>query len=408
MMTRSSEARTKAGLVGLLWTGFDQFLSSLSNVLISLAIARASGSPGLGQYAAAFAVYLVVVGFQRSLISEPLLATTKTSGQASAKFALTTTLMFASAAGALTSLGGVITSSAMFMVLGPILPVVIGQDLIRYVLFRDHRPRAAALLDGLWVLASAIGFWVILRSGSPIIALAAWGTGGALSLVVGAATTGTRLASILDSFRWWKREARQLGGHLGAESIVYTIADGLATIGIAATLGARALGSLKATEIVLSPSTLALTALNLFLVPRLVRIGNFNGLRHAVEVSALGAFLGLVSVAGLVVVSPALSDLLYGGSIALERTLVLPLGARIIFSAGSVGIVALLKAQKQGRAIVVARIGWGVIGLPVVLILSALGGLVWAAWGFALQSACYTVLAWLGWFRVRQSASAEA
>ncbi len=58
---------------GFAWTGFDQALSSISNVIVSLALARSGGVEALGVFTIAFAAYLIALGFLRSLVSEPVL-----------------------------------------------------------------------------------------------------------------------------------------------------------------------------------------------------------------------------------------------------------------------------------------------------------------------------------------------
>jgi O-antigen/teichoic acid export membrane protein len=378
-----------------LWTAFDQVLSSISNVLISLALARSSGAEGLGVFTAVFAGYLVALGFQRSLIGEPVLALADRPRESIGKEALTLSLSFAVGVGLLSVLSGVALSIPILVVFGPVLVFALGQDLMRHEMFRRRQPRTATLLDAIWALTSAAGFGLVVGSGTADVAAIVWGVGAAIGLLVGMALRGIWPISIPRAFRWWKAEARRLGSYLTLESLVYFGADGLATIAIASLLGPVGLGELKAAEIVLAPGFLALQALNYFLVPRLSQAGS-SLLEHAIAPSVAAALGGIILMFISVIAAPHMAQFLYDGMIEVQAILLLPLAVRIVVAASGVGAAAVLKVSGQGRAMVAARVGWALIGLPVVLLLLANFGLIGAAWGSVLQNAVYSVILWIG------------
>src|SRR5439155_25767092 len=60
------------------WGFIDQGFSSVSNFGLTLLAARLLGPGGLGVVAIGFALYLVALSFQRSLISQPLVISSST------------------------------------------------------------------------------------------------------------------------------------------------------------------------------------------------------------------------------------------------------------------------------------------------------------------------------------------
>src|SRR2546421_621507 len=60
------------------WGFIDQGFSSVSNLGLTLLAARLLGPRGLGIVAIGFALYLVALGFQQTLISQPLVISTST------------------------------------------------------------------------------------------------------------------------------------------------------------------------------------------------------------------------------------------------------------------------------------------------------------------------------------------
>jgi Na+-driven multidrug efflux pump len=97
-----------------------------------------------------------------------------------------------------------------------------------------------------------------------------------------------------------------------------------------------------------------------------------------------------------VIAAPHMAQFLYDGRIEVQAVLLLPLAVRIVVAASGVGAAAVLKVSGKGRAMVAARVGWALFGLPIVLLLLANFGLVGAAWGSVTQNAIYSVILWIG------------
>jgi hypothetical protein len=70
---------------------------------------------------------------------------------------------------------------------------------------------------------SAVFCYLVLRSGSPAVAVAAWGLAGGISAVFGAIRLHLVPARPSVSIHWWRRETKRLGGFLTLASIAYTV-----------------------------------------------------------------------------------------------------------------------------------------------------------------------------------------
>jgi O-antigen/teichoic acid export membrane protein len=379
---------------GAAWTGIDQLLSSLSNFVISLAIARSGGAEALGLYTVAFAIYLMIFGFQRALISEPLLTIPPEHRKRQddhSRFALGSAVVYLIPVSLIVLIVGLATGSAPIVVLSVSLPLLCLQDLYRHLFFRQRRPELAALLDGIWVAVSLGGWFVVSQSGSAAVAVGVWSVGGALGAFMGAAASRTLPAGPRRSFRWWMREARALGGFLGVDRVLQKIFAQATTLGLAAVLGAADLGRLRGAEIILGPVGLILTAFQVFILPRLATTKSKLTRRTAMIISTASGGTTLLGTAFLWGLAPWLLPLVYGDSLELPTVLVLAVGVRMTIRALALGPVLQLKALQRGGPIAGTRAVTGSLGVLAILGVAALFGLVPAVWAQSLPALAFVV-----------------
>jgi O-antigen/teichoic acid export membrane protein len=382
------------------WSGADQALSSLSNVIIAIAIARAGGAAGLGRFSVAFTCYLLILGFNRQLVAEPLLslrwhpAAPNTQHESPALGASVLYLAVAS----LAVLGiGVATDRVELVVLAPLLPGVCIQDLERYIAFRRQQQRLPAALDGLWVVFSAVfGYWV-LRSGSPAVAVAAWGLAGCISAVFGAFRLRLIPARPSASIHWWRREARRLGGFLTLASVAYTAGAQGVLLGIAATVGVEALGQLRTAQILLGPAGLSTTAFNFFVLPRLIRREGEITTRNSGLMSAAAATIAVCACSASIVLAPLVSRLLFGQPTPVALTLLIPLSLQLAFEAAASGFSLPLQVTQRGAGIAAARLASVAVGVPAVVWAASVGGLGLAVWALAGLAGIYLLSLAMAW-----------
>jgi len=378
----------------LTWTGLDQAFSTLSNVVVSLALARGAGARGLGVFTVVFGVYLVVLGFQRALIADPLLASPLRIGDRDAERGALGSAIALSTTGAFAVLGvGAILRRSEFVALALVLPFVCVQDFLRYVAFWRLRPRTAAALDVVWTLVS-VGAWWWIRAGSPTRAVLLWGAGGALGMFSGLFLLGLVPAGIRSAWRWWNRDARVFGLALAVESVAYTVTTQTSVFLVAGALGSADLGALRAAQIVLAPSAPLLAAFSTFALPRMARRATTLARRDSQLASVASLALAAPLAVGALIGAHPLTRLLYGSSLSVPRQLLLAAALASIIGAAAAGPTLSLKARRRGGPLVSARVGTGALGL--VLVAGALGaGVTAVAWALAAQTLVYCITVWI-------------
>jgi O-antigen/teichoic acid export membrane protein len=405
----SMARRVHAPALSFAGAGASQVLSSLSNVIISMAIARGAGASGLGAFTIAFTVYLIAVGFQRLLIGEPFHALPRGEAAGLDEAGMVgSALAYSAGCAGVAALGGLLLGLPYLLALAVVLPAVNLQDAVRYVAFRRDRPAVAAMVDGFWVVLSILA-WPIVAGASAAVAVVLWGVGGAVGAVAGLWVLGARPGSPRSALAWWRAKASGLGSHLALAGVVYTLTDNLAILGVAMFVAADALGELRAGQIIVQPGLILLTVVNVSVLPRLAGRGReYLYGRTPVLVSVLtAAACSVILVATLLLLGP-LGRVLFGGGVAVLMGIVVPLGLRALTSAAAAGFGLALKADQHGSAFVGARLVAGVIGLVAILAGTAVAGITGAAWGMAVQGGLYLVMMVRAWVRAGRGREAVA
>src|SRR6478752_6602765 len=149
--------RRIASLAG--WTVVDQVLSALSNVLLSVLVARSADADGYGAFSTAFLIFSLVLGLNRAAIGQPLQITFASAGhrqfRSAVRLALGAALTFGTLTGVATvvpglTLGGSIGST--IIAVGVCLTGLLLQDTCRMAFFSAGRPRSAAAIDAAWAI----------------------------------------------------------------------------------------------------------------------------------------------------------------------------------------------------------------------------------------------------------------
>ena len=167
------------------WGLVDQIFSSLSNLGLTLIAARMGGASELGVVAISFTAYVVALGLQRALISDPLVVATAALSPSETRTRTREVLPSVLAGEALVAItiGAVgvalpgVGGRALLIIAVWIMPTLF-QDFCRAVLFRDRRGRAAAATDCVWVIVMAIATPIAWWWATDWAAIGAWGLGG--------------------------------------------------------------------------------------------------------------------------------------------------------------------------------------------------------------------------------------
>src|SRR5947209_3787427 len=158
----------------------DQVFSSLSNGLIIYAVAVATASQNFGQIALLLTLLAAAIGVLRGALGTPLLLT---AGRAASdirregSFAITSALLVSPVVAAVMWIvaGSGIRLSALLIIIAT--PVVLIEDVLRYVAIAEGRAHLAAFWDGLWFIGSAAllgATWLHLPLATTAYLLGGW------------------------------------------------------------------------------------------------------------------------------------------------------------------------------------------------------------------------------------------
>ena len=255
------------------------------------------------------------------------------------------------------------------------------------LLFRDGRGSGASANDGLWVLTMFAAMPAAWAVGTDWAVVAAWGLGALAGAVLGVAQLRAGPARPKTAWDWVVADAWPLGRWFAAESVVYTVASQLALFGLAAIVGAAAVGGLRSVQVLFAPLTLLGPALALPGLPA-VRIALLDSSRAAMRVAMRlsGILVLLTSVYLLVSVlnGGALLTAVFGTEFSLYRSLIWPVGTQQLISAGAAGPYMLLKASGRAKSILVTRLVSSIGMLVALALLAPRFGITGGAWALTL------------------------
>lgn len=205
--------RSDGGRRRVVVTFADQVVSSASNFITGVAIARLSGAVAFGEYALVLTIWFFAVGVHRRVITEPIIVGSRDADTESNSIAsgLSSELLLGAAASGVTATGGLLALAfgadigRMLLALAPWFAPLLVQDYWRAIAYQRRRPDLALVNDVVFAvvqLVAIVAFSVVgWRSGGHM--LAAWGVG---------ATAGALLGT-----RWFPARA---GGRAGWQLLV--------------------------------------------------------------------------------------------------------------------------------------------------------------------------------------------
>lgn len=372
----------------------DQCVASASNFAVGIVVARISGPTGLGAFALAYAVWILLTTIHRSLITDPMAIMGDLRGDQKEEFIrrgfaadVTLGVMAAciiAAVGAALLVVGQHTFGVGLLSVAPWVLVLDLQDYWRWIGFMQGKPRKSLMNDLLFNAVQAAAFAAVFLAGlhSVFAVVSAWGVGAAV-----AALYGLRQFSVRPSLRGgaaflWSRwpTSRWLASERVASwggSQLYLILAGV-------LLGPAALGGLKAAQgLVVGPTNVVINAGGSFGLPEASRQLAERGLTGMVKVSRFVTGAGVMAAAAcgiaVFVAAPTLLKLLYGAQFVAYAPSARVFAVSMVIAAFGVGPVLTLLTTRRVRSLFMVQLGRLAVSVAAVCVLSAVYGVTGAA-----------------------------
>ncbi|MER7697675.1 hypothetical protein [Streptomyces sp. NPDC096095] len=389
----------------------DQGVAALTNILVLVAAARLSTVADFARFSAVYLVFTVLLGVSGAYTGQPLVlkrgAGEETRG--ACRSAVTLTVLAAAALGAL--LGAVCAlvpgdTARALMMLGLVLPVVLGQDAARYAFSTLQRPHLALTCD-LLRLGCVLGALSAQDHGaSPARLIAVWGLSALPALLLSAAllhraTTGApvRLRPML--------RRGHLGQRFTVEFGVGNATGHLSVLGLGAVGTPLLVGALRGATTLFGPLNVLYTSATSFGPPLLGRIGDERRrVRATARLAAVLAVTALLWATVLALLPDAAGRELLGDTWPTAAALLPATGSQ--YAAMAVGTCGLLALRMlDPRTTLSIQV---VFSLTAVAFLAggyALGGVPGAAWGLFLGSLGKAAATWIQVARLRRRTPAS-
>jgi O-antigen/teichoic acid export membrane protein len=391
----------------------DQAIAGASNVLIAVLAARILGVESFGLFAIVFLVYLLVQGTARALTSEPLLLHPAEAEERPGD-AIGTGLVLGIGLGAIVVLGGLVAHlwdgrlGSALIALGVFVPLLVVQDIGRYLGFATRRPDSALTLDVTWLVLQLAGVAALVVTGSHVLweFILAWAASGAAAgLVVFWQHRGTRIRL---SLSWlaetWSYSWRYL--------ISYTSTQGsglLAAVLLGAIAGAKALGAVQGALLLQRPfmtlqvaviasgvGEISRNATDREFVRRMVR-------KLTILTTAAGVLNGVV----LLLLPDQVGRAVLGATWSEAQQLLWPAAVQIVLIGLMTGFRTGLLGMRAIHKAVVIDIVTTVLALVLSVGGALIGGAEPAMWGVAISQAVGVAI-WLTVFWNYTSRDLEA
>ncbi len=250
----------------------DQVLSSLSNALIVLAVARTSSVADFGMASGLFAVTVAALAVTRAAIGTPVLLL---AGR-HPSYVLRHTRNAAGAALLFGMAMGVVLAAVALLLPNPgigfgfalAIPLLLTQDALRFAAIALGRAEAAFWSDLVWTVASIALLCTALIDRRLIPAeevIVLWAASAFVALVVLMAQL--RVLPTWRGLAWWSRKERPTRLSFGLESFIDQVSV-VVVVGLSTVLvGAGAAAALRGAATILGPFAILATALNLIALP---------------------------------------------------------------------------------------------------------------------------------------------
>ena len=358
-----------------------QGVTSLTNFIIVIVIARTQTPEILGAWTLGFAVVTLGTTLGRAALSTPIILSRADDKFRDIRGGLTCTLagvtLTAVVTVALGLLGLISLPLATALALSAI--AALAQDFLRYSWIARGKPSRSLILDLVWLSAQAAATVTVFSLGTNDAATLTltWGGAAALSTFVGIIldrNARLSLTAALQFYRTYAVDSRRLLG----ESLANALGANLLPFVVTAVLGYAAAGAFRVGQTFLAPLTTLIAGLTPVILRDIsARADRQLSTRRIVALSIAGLEVVTVMYGGVLLLLPAsIGEQLAGETWPLVQQLLLPL---VIFALIRPSLnVAMLYLRARRQFTLLRTASW-VFLVPTLLWSAAFGWL----WGIA-------------------------
>ena len=387
----------------------DQGVSSISNFILGVVVARSLDAASFGAFGLAYVTFGLAVSATRGLATDPLLvrfsgAETPAWRRAVAASSATATLC-GIVMGVLCVLVGLALPPQVgggFIALGIGLPGLMLQDSWRFAFFSVGQPRRALVNDMVWTLLQfgVLAGLVLTDRATEVTCFLAFG--GTATLAAGFGFLQCRIMPRPTWIRAWVVDHKALGGRYLIENVSSAGARQVRMVTLGAVAGLASVGEVRAAEILMGPFLVMLMGVSQLAVPEasLVlsraprHLGRFCfllGLVVAASAVAWGVTIQVLLPTGL---GDALLGPIWEPASSLLPIVMLGMAAGGIEIGAAAGVRALGAAPRS----LVAQLTTAGMYLAGGCVGAYVDGARGSCWGVAVAT---TVAALVWWYQLR-------
>lgn len=378
----------------------DQVLSSLSNIAALIWVAHAFDPVDFGRFSLIVMVYTVAQVAVRSLISTTVVVHPE-EADARPRTILASATVTGLAAGVLTGLAGaglLLSGSALawpVLALAVPMPLLVVQDVGRYLSIARREPGRAVVIDGLWFLLMIVGFGGALAGGldSLVWPVLLWSWAGGISGLWVFVQYGL---PDRDGVAWvrehWSFSWRSLVSGVASSGITLLFASLMTLFS-----SALAVAAYRAATLLAAPSTAVQLAVSTAAATDIARDREDQGAwwGHVRKAIVICVAVGVVNLLVLVFLPDPIGWAVLGEAWDLVQPLMLAISCKVLLMAGQSGLrAALIGRHRIQTAMVTDIVALLLIGVCMVAG-AALGDAEGALWAMAVGTAASTACWWV-------------
>ena len=376
----------------------DQAVSGGSNILAAVVAAQWLDPGSFGTFGLLFLVYGLILGVFRSVVGIPLLVRPLESRERLGEI-----FGFSWSYGAAAGLCSLLVGAALwfadaetalgFLILGLACPLLVLQDLGRFLAIGMLRPMAALWLDMLWLMLMLVAAGLMAVSdwhNLPAVVVMWAGSG----MVAGAVAIVASRAPRLEFSRRWIAGSWDLSWRFAAAFAAAQVTVLLYAVMLRGVLGPAILGALIGVQLLMRPYMLVESAV---LGSGFAEIAHEprDLMLHVRRVTAVATVVATINGLAMILLPDALGEMILGKTWDSAELFILPFAVQLVLLGAAIGprigIVAIGRYD--------AGLWLSLAFMPLLLALCTVGAVAWgavaSAWAAGLSLAIAAVTWWI-------------